>query len=131
MAVSKRSRTARRTKTGPLSRVQPRLVGWTTNSTLAASAPARVKYRRASFSSARESTSMRTVSPGAILRTISAYAQRMVSSLSGQSVGLCGHPIHVASCVSHSAGMRNPSERGMRWLEISTLSILIKINGHG
>src|SRR6266404_8495323 len=38
----------------------------------------------------------------------------MVSSLSGQSVALCGHPSQVASCFSHSAGMEKPSATGVR-----------------
>jgi peptide-methionine (R)-S-oxide reductase len=37
---------------------------------------------------------MRTTSPGEILRTISVYTQRIVSSLPGQSVGLCGQPYY-------------------------------------
>src|SRR5664279_2199962 len=37
----------------------------------------------------------------------------MTSSLSGQSVGLWGQASHVASWVSHSAGIENPSEEGV------------------
>src|SRR4051812_26898923 len=37
----------------------------------------------------------------------------MVSILSGQSVSLWGHPSHVASCCSHSAGILNPSSAGV------------------
>src|SRR5689334_14713685 len=36
----------------------------------------------------------------------------MVLSLPGQSVALWGHPSHVASCGSHSAGMVKPSLAG-------------------
>src|SRR5689334_18317073 len=36
----------------------------------------------------------------------------MVLSLPGQSLTLCGHPSHVASCGSHSAGMVKPSWAG-------------------
>ena len=71
IAVSERRPAPRRTKTGPLSRVQPRLVGWRTNLTRESAAPARARRCRASLSSAPESTRMRTSSPGASLRTIS------------------------------------------------------------
>src|SRR5579863_3520986 len=46
-------------------------------------------------------------------RTISVYTHRMVSSLSGQSVGWCGQASQVASWVSHSAGIEKPSEAGL------------------
>src|SRR5207249_1084395 len=52
---------------------------------------------------------MRTTSPGASLRTISPYTQGMGGNLPGQSVTLCGQPIQVAACGSHSAGMTKPS----------------------
>src|SRR5262245_25368909 len=37
----------------------------------------------------------------------------MVSSLPGQSVGLLGHPSHVASCLSHSACIEKPNAAGV------------------
>ncbi len=47
-----------------------------------------------------------TRSTRARCRTISAYIHGIGSNLPGQSVRLCGHASHVASCGSHSAGMR-------------------------
>src|SRR5438128_1719524 len=70
---------------------------------------------------------MRTISPGAIFRTISPYTQRMVSSLSGQSVGLCGQPSHVASCGSHSAGIEKLSAAGVRSEGCFTIKVARKI----
>src|SRR6266545_2218950 len=49
---------------------------------------------------------MRTSSPGATLRTISPYNHGIGGNLPGQSETLCGQPIQVAACGSHSAGMR-------------------------
>src|SRR2546426_9231625 len=49
---------------------------------------------------------MRTISPGASLRAISPQTHGMGGNLPGQSVTLCGQPIQVAACGSHSAGMR-------------------------
>src|SRR5690242_16758167 len=83
------------------------------NSTWCKSQPASARYFRASRSSLRLFTSSRTISPGPILRTISPYTQRMVSSLPGQSVGLWGQPNQVASWGSHSAGMAKPSAAGV------------------
>src|SRR5208282_3641357 len=37
----------------------------------------------------------------------------MVSSLPGQSVGLCGQPSQVASCLFHSAGIEKSSSAGV------------------
>src|ERR1043165_9564930 len=49
---------------------------------------------------------MRTVSPRVRTRTISALTQGIGENFPGQSVTLCGQPIQVAACGSHSAGMR-------------------------
>src|SRR5439155_26206231 len=54
------------------------------------------------------------ISPGAIFLIISTYAHGMGANFPGQSLMLCGHPTHVASCASHSAGMRKPSAAGLR-----------------
>src|ERR1035441_5242329 len=51
----------------------------------------------------------------------------MISSLSGQSVGLCGHATQVASCVSHSAGMENPSEAGVCSVGAAIIRLCAKI----
>src|SRR5438874_8788279 len=58
-------------------------------------------------------TRMCTFSARAICRTISAYTHGIGWKRPGQSVGLCGHAIHVAACGSHSAGMRKPWEAGV------------------
>jgi len=63
--------TLRRTNTGPLSRVQPRLVGCTMNSTPEASTPARSDTAGQFLFAAGVWTNMRMASPGATLRTIS------------------------------------------------------------
>src|SRR5262249_40247347 len=71
------------------------------------------KYLRANPSPVLSLTRIRTISAAAILRTISPYTHRIVSSLVGQSVRLCGQPSHVASCCSHSAGIARPSSFGV------------------
>jgi hypothetical protein len=52
------------------------------------------------------------------LRTACARSRRKThgigSNRPGQSSSLCGQAIQVASCGSHSAGMRKPSARGVR-----------------
>src|SRR5207247_2421127 len=100
---------SRLTKIGPKSRVQPRSVGKRRNSMRAASTPHLVRMRRACASWAAELTRMRTSSPGASLRTISAYTHGMRANFPGQSLLLWGQPIQVAACGSHSAGMRKRS----------------------
>src|SRR5207249_3720561 len=95
-----------RTKIGPKSRVQPRFVGKRRKSTRARSTPAFLRMRLACACWTRELTRMRTTSPGASLRTISPYTQEIGGNFPGQSVTLCGQPIQVAACGSHSAGMR-------------------------
>src|SRR5262245_10200831 len=100
------------TKIGPESRVHPRLVGKRRNCTDPSSRPTRSRMRRAAASRARESTRRRTVSPVTRCRTISPYTHGMGPNLPGQSVVLCGQPSHVATCRSHSAGMRYPSAVG-------------------
>src|SRR2546427_595986 len=97
---------SRRTKIGPKSRVQPRFVGKRRKSTRARSTPAFSRMRLASACWTRELTRMRTTSPGASLRTISPYTKGIGGNFPGQSVTLCGQPIQVAACGSHSAGMR-------------------------
>src|SRR2546427_1328457 len=97
---------SRRTKIGPKSRVQPRFVGKRRKSTRARSTPAFLRMRLACACWTRELTRMRTTSPGASLRTISPYTQGIGGNFPGQSVALCGQPIQVAACGSHSAGMR-------------------------
>src|SRR6266481_9521006 len=66
---------------------------------------------------------MRTISPGRILRVISPYTQRIVSTLPGQSVELCGQPSQVASCLSHSAGIEKPSAAGVESVKIWSFAI--------
>src|SRR2546422_4692140 len=95
-----------RTKIGPKSRVQPRFVGKRRKSTRARSPPAFLRMRLTCACWTRELTRMRTTSPGASLRTISPYTQGIGGNFPGQSVTLCGQPIQVAACGSHSAGMR-------------------------
>ncbi len=74
---------------------------------------------------------MRTRSPAPILRAISPYTHRIVSSLSGQSAELCGQPSQVASCGSHSAGMEKPRSAGDLFVSIAlvTMRIRLKIGG--
>src|SRR3990172_9730578 len=94
-----------RTNIGPESLVQPRSVGIRKNSTLDRSTPALARILRAFCSWDLDSTRIRTVSPGLILRAISANTQGIGANLPGQSVRLWGQPIHVASWGSHSAGI--------------------------
>src|SRR5438034_2346192 len=78
----------------------------------AESTPTRSSTRRAWRSCAAEFTRIRTTSPGTSLRTISPDTHGIGANLPGQSPALCGHPIQVAWCGSHSAGMRKPRAAG-------------------
>ncbi len=105
MATSARG-ASRLTKIGPKSRAQPRSVGKRKNSTRVRFTPILFRIWRALSSCAFELTKILTISPPTIWRTISPYTQGMGANFPGQSVRLCGHPIQVASCGSHSAGKR-------------------------
>src|SRR5258706_2159959 len=98
------------TKIGPKSRAQPRSRGKGKNSTRARETPTRDRMRRADCSCRASGTRMRTISPGASVRTISPYTQGMVANFPGQSERRCGQVSHVASWGSHSAGMRKEAE---------------------
>src|SRR5689334_24002410 len=53
---------------------------------------------------------MHTFSTRERCRTISPYTQGIGVNLPGQSVFSWGHANHVASCLSHSAGIRSPAD---------------------
>src|SRR6266704_2121755 len=102
-----------RTQIGPQSRIQPRSVGATQNSTASRLAPDFFKMERTRACVSRFSTSKKTRSTLDRWRTISAKAQGIGANFPGQSVSSCGQPSQVASCGSHSAGMRKPRACGV------------------
>src|SRR5436305_1189536 len=56
---------------------------------------------------------IRTSSKRLIAATIPAYTFGMPRNCPGQVARLCGHESQIATCGSHSAGMRKPSEAGV------------------
>src|SRR6266446_4986838 len=98
---------------GPESRIHPRSVSTQKKSTASRLAPAFFKIVRTRDSDSRFSTSRKTRSAFDKCRTISAKAHGMGANFPGQSVSSCGQPSQVASCRSHSAGMRKPSAYGV------------------
>src|ERR1700723_110653 len=107
---------------GPESRIHPRSVGTSKNVMASKSAP---DFRSISFTrdlAAWFSTSRLTRSTRVRCLTISAKAHGIGANLPGQSVSSWGHPSQVASCGSHSAGMRRfNSFSNFAWPRLSGL----------
>src|SRR6266849_9299043 len=102
---------------GPESRIQPRSVGMWKKSTASRLAPDFFRIEGTRACASRLSTRMKTRSTLDKWRTISAKAQGIGANFPGQSVSSWGQPSQVASCGSHSAGMRKPSEYGVTTCE--------------
>jgi hypothetical protein len=95
-----------KTAIGPESRIHPRSVGMRKKVIASSHAPAFFSISFARLSAARPSTIRKTRSTRVRWRTISANAHGIGANFPGQSVSSCGQPSHVASCDSHSAGIR-------------------------